>query len=62
MTTWNGRLISDMDTGHIENTMCMLEKQARQACRKAHGSDWKLYANPSYFDLKEALEKRDHNF
>jgi hypothetical protein len=62
MSEWNGKLIEDMNSGHIENTLRLLEKQAKQACKKAHGSDWKLYVNNSYFDLKEDLEKRDHNF
>lgn len=62
MSEWNGRLIEDMTTSHIENTINLLEKNAKKACRKAHGSDWKLYLDNSYHDLKEALEKRDHNF
>ena len=62
MTVWNGKLIEDMGSGHIENTLLMLEKQAKIVCKQAHGSDWKLYVNNSYFDLKDSLEKRDHNF
>jgi hypothetical protein len=62
MSEWNGRLIKDMDLQHIDNTLRMLEKAARRDCKKAGGSDWKVYVPTVYFDLKEERDNRDHNF
>ena len=62
MSEWNGKLITDMDTGHIENTMRLLITQAKKACKKVHGSDFKLYLNSAYYDLQAEFEKRDLHF
>lgn len=62
MSEWNGRLIADMDTSHIENTIKLLEKNAKKACRKAGGSNWKYYVHNSYQDLVEEFNKRDVKF
>lgn len=62
MAAWNGKLIVDMTSSHLENTIKLLEKQAKASCKKAHGSDWKFYLKGAYYDLKRELDKRDVSF
>lgn len=59
MSEWNGKLICEMETSHIENTMAYLLKSAAKQARKLGSGDAKLYLDNSYFDLKQELEKRE---
>ena len=59
MSEWNGKLISEMETSHIENTMSYLLKNATRQARKFGSGDAKLYLDNSYFDLKQELNKRE---
>lgn len=54
MSEWNGRLLVDMSTQHIENTMRFLEKQAR----RKHGIRWESFVATVYFDMKDELSQR----
>jgi len=62
MQEWNGKLISEMTTYHIENTISYLKKTARRRCKRANGSDWKLYLDAGYQELVEESNKRDVSF
>lgn len=62
MAEWNGKLIKDMTISHIENSMRLLEKQAKKSCKNANGSSWRYYLKGVYFDLKRELETRDTSF
>lgn len=58
MTEWNGMLISEMQVGHIENTMKSLKKRSYAR----YGESWNIYVDTVYFDLEAELKKREAVF
>ena len=57
---WNGKLIAEMDTAHIDNTIAYLEKRAKEDCEHAGEDDleWYEFLPEEYYALLKERDKR----